>query len=181
MSRNFHGEHIHSQSISMDRHYFQPVLKKFTRSLLMSTAPETATATATATTIEDDAATKNRKIEAMVATKKRKLEEMEKRDEKRQTEFEKARLATGDGLCASTGNRQLKFANSQPGLGVVIDEFGGDINWDVSVRRDKQGLVTEVIMRTTSNGKPVGKKEKVGTVCIDAGAFLIADPCYIFP
>jgi hypothetical protein len=95
------------------------------------------------------------------------------------TEFEKAGLGSCDAL-AGVGP-QLNYGNGQAGLGVIIDDFGGDINWNVYVRRDKDGLTTEVIMRTERNGPPVTEEEKVGLVVTDAGNFVIADSCYILP
>jgi hypothetical protein len=81
-------------------------------------------------------------------------------------------------------SHQMFYPRGHPGLGYMISEFGGDGECEVYIRRDEDGAVTEVMIRTPIGApdRTVKKSQfkKVGVVGIDSGRFMIIDPCYLF-
>ena len=79
-------------------------------------------------------------------------------------------------------SKQLNFVKGNPGLGMLIREFGGDGNCKVYGKKDKQGILKEVrIVLPWGDEENLQEEYLMGEVGVNSGQILITDPCHVLP
>jgi myosin heavy subunit len=89
----------------------------------------------------------------------------------------------------SQENKILRFAHTgADGMGIVLNHFGGDGEYDVVSRYNKDGDLIEtailfVLKEDLEEGEEIDmlitETKLEGTVGVDSGQLLIADPSYV--